>query len=309
MITAPRRRTASALPAGLLAGLLTVAALAGCKATLDATPATATSSVKAHPAPSGSALKALDDVKVKGRSPKTGYSRDQFGPAWADTDHNGCDQRNDILRRDLTGETLKAGTKGCVVLAGTLKDKYTGEVIEFRKSSAAKVQIDHVVALQNAWVTGASGWSAAKRKELATDPLNLLAAQGAANESKGSGDAATWLPPRKAFRCDYVARQVAVKLKYGAWMTSGEHRAIEKILTTCPDEKLPTAGPVPLGESGSGGKSGSGDKAGSEPAARSDGDASAGAYCSTEGAKGTSDAGTKLVCSAKGDDRPRWRSP
>jgi hypothetical protein len=248
MMRRPRTRLPRTVPA-LLAALLAVGGLTGCQATLDATSesSTAGTSSKVGKAPEGSALKALNDVKVKGRAPSTGYDRDQFGSAWTDTDHNGCDQRNDILRRDLSGETLKAGTHGCIVLSGTLKDKYTGETIQFRKADASKVQIDHVVALQNAWVTGASGWSKAKRKELATDPLNLLATKGAVNGSKGSGDAATWLPPKRSFRCDYVARQVAVKVKYGAWMTSAEHDAIEKILSGCPDEKLPTATEIPLG--------------------------------------------------------------
>lgn len=197
--------------------------------------------------PRGSALKALGKVKVKGRSAGTGYDRDKFGTAWTDTDHNGCDQRNDILRRDLSDERLKAGTKGCVVLSGTLEDRYTGKTVEFRKSEASKVQIDHVVALQNAWVTGASGWSENKRRDLATDPLNLLATTGSVNASKGSGDAATWLPPRKGFRCAYVARQVAVKVKYDAWMTRAEHDAIERILDSCPGQDLPTAKSAPLG--------------------------------------------------------------
>jgi hypothetical protein len=165
-----------------------------------------------------------------------------FGPAWKDTDHNGCDQRDDVLRRDLSNPTFRPGTHGCVVLSGTLVDRYTGVTIEFRKQSASAVQIDHVVPLQNAWVTGAFRWSTAKRTALATDPLNLLAVGGAVNESKGSGDAATWLP-RKPYRCAYVARQIAVKQKYGAWMTPAEHRAAEQILSTCPAQKLPAEQP------------------------------------------------------------------
>src|SRR4051794_30424407 len=109
-------RRAARLSAGLFATLLTMSAVAGCATTLDATDATSTSSGKAVKGPVGSALAALDTVPVKGRAPSTGYSRDEFGTAWKDTDHNGCDQRNDILRRDLTNETFKPKTHGCIVL-------------------------------------------------------------------------------------------------------------------------------------------------------------------------------------------------
>ena len=264
--------------------------------------------------PKGSALTLLATIKIKGRSANTGYSRAQFGPAWADTDHNGCDQRDDILRRDLTHETFRARTHGCVVLSGTLADNYTGKTIVFSKASATAIQIDHVVPLQNAWVTGASGWTAAKRESLATDPLNLLAVDGPTNESKGSGDAATWLP-RASYRCAYVARQVAVKAKYDAWMTKAEHTAIENILKTCPKQAVPVAGPVPLGAAGSG-STGSAPVSTSAPSTGSTASSgsgskatvSAGAYCSPKGATGVTKAGTKMVCSSKNGDHPRWRS-
>jgi hypothetical protein len=266
--------------------------------------------------PAGSALTLLASIPIKGKAPITGYSRAQFGAAWTDTDHNGCDQRNDILRRDLTNETLKPKTHGCVVLSGTLVDRYTGLTISFRKSSASEVQIDHVVPLENAWVTGADRWTKAKRTALATDPLNLLAVGGSVNESKGSGDAATWLP-RKAYRCDYVARQVAVKAKYGAWMTSAEHQAIADVLATCPNERLPVAQPIPLGDGSStavnsaGATSSGTTSSSSTSSGTTSGRAtvSAGAFCSPEGANGVSKAGTRLVCSSKNGDRPRWRSP
>jgi hypothetical protein len=259
---------------------------------------------------SGSALKLLATITVKGRAPQTGYSRDEFGPAWSDTDHNGCDQRNDVLRRDLTAETIKPGTHGCIVLTGTLVDKYTGQTIHFQKSSATAVQIDHVVALENAWVTGAYHWSPTKRRALATDPLNLLAVDGPTNESKGSGDAATWLPPQKSYRCAYVARQVAVKSKYDAWMTAAEKKAIKTVLSSCPDQKVPTStGPVPAGPGGPAKASASG--AGSSPTkagkAKSD-SVTAGAFCSPEGDTAVTSDGKKMTCRSKDGDPARWRS-
>ncbi len=190
-------------------------------------------------APTGSALAALREVAVKGRAPKTGYSRAQFGEAWADVDHNGCDTRDDVLRRDLTSIQVRPQTQGCVVVAGILADPYTGKRIEFSKSAASKVQIDHVVALSDAWQTGAQGWSDATRLQFANDPLELLAVDGPANQDKGDGDAATWLPPQKSFRCAYVSRQVAVKVRYHLWATPAERDAIARVLQKCPGEQLP----------------------------------------------------------------------
>lgn len=180
-------------------------------------------------------LQKLDMLQVKGRAPKTGYDRAQFGPAWKDTDRNGCDTRNDILRRDLKNVESKPGTNNCVILSGTLNDPYTGVEIGFRrgKYTSSLVQIDHVVALSNAWQTGAQQLSQPQREALANDPDNLLAVDGAANMAKSDGDAATWLPPNKGFRCAYVSRQVQVKSKYGLWVTPAEKQAIIRVLKTC----------------------------------------------------------------------------
>lgn len=205
----------------------------------SAAPAAAEPSVEAPAAatPAGAGAEAaaqLATLPVKGRAPKTGYSRDEFGPAWSDVDRNGCDTRNDMLRRDLTDITVKPGTKDCVIASGTLADKYTGTTIEFvRGPNSGDVQIDHVVALNDAWQKGAQQLSAEQRLALANDPLNLWASQGSANMSKGAGDAATWLPSNTSFRCEYVARQTAVKAKYNLWVTQAEHDAIAGILATC----------------------------------------------------------------------------
>ena len=179
-------------------------------------------------------LAALAAIPVKGRSPKTGYDREgQFGRPWTDEDHNGCDTRNDILARDLAAATLEGA---CRVVSGTLADPYTGGSIAFERGeqTSALVQIDHVVALSNAWQTGAAQIGPERRVAFANDPLNLLAVDGATNSAKGDGDAATWLPPSTAFRCTYVSRQVAVKSAYSLWVTQAEHDAIARVLATCP---------------------------------------------------------------------------
>jgi len=193
------------------------------------------------PPPSGAAASALASLEVKGRAPKTGYSRAQFGQAWADVDRNGCDTRNDILARDLQNVTFKPGTHNCVVLTGDYTEPYTGAHVFFTRGqgTSAAVEIDHVVALSNAWQTGAHLMDAGTRLRYANDPLVLLAVDGPANQQKGDGDAATWLPASKSFRCPYVARQVAIKAKYHLWLTPPEKEAMARILSACPEQQLP----------------------------------------------------------------------
>jgi len=185
----------------------------------------------------------LETLAVKGRAPKTGYERSQFGPAWSDVDRNGCDTRNDILNRDLTSIIYKPGTHNCLVLSGTLIDPYSGEKIAFERgvATSSEVQIDHVVALSNAWQTGAFKLTYEKRLAFANDPTNLLAVKGRLNSQKGDGDAATWLPPRKDIRCAYVAQQIVVKAKYGLWVTPPEKATMVGLLSKCPGFKAPTS--------------------------------------------------------------------
>ena len=190
-----------------------------------------------------SGLSIIEAQVTKGRAAKTGYTRAQFGQTWADVDRNGCDTRNDILKRDLTAEAFKEKTRECVVLSGTLIDPFSGETINFVRgnTSSMEVQIDHVVALSNAWQTGAFKLSIKERTAFANDPMNLLAVKGRLNSQKGDGDAATWLPPLKSYRCDYVARQIAVKIKYKLWFTAPEKEAMVRILKSCPEKALPNS--------------------------------------------------------------------
>jgi len=289
-------------------------------------PPTPTASPPAQTAPgsppSTTALAGLATLPVKGRAAKTGYSRAQFGQAWTDDvtvadGHNGCDTRNDILRRDLTNLVLKAGTNGCVVASGVLHDPYTKTVIVFtRGSTSGVVQIDHVVALANAWQTGAQQLSLSVRTNLANDPLNLLAVSGAANQQKGDADAASWLPPNKAFRCSYVAIQVAVKIRYHLWVTPAEHAAIARVLSTCPSQPMPSGGPPAI----------TGPTTPAPPAAPQPGSPTPtspaptptitpsaaptvrpGAFCSPPGARGVTSAGTPMICKLDSTgQRYRW---
>ena len=190
-------------------------------------------------ASTGQAADALAILPVKGRAPMTGYSRTDFGPGWATV--GGCDMREHILGRDLTSAIYRSASD-CTVLSGTLRDPYTDKTILFTRGTGTSdaVQIDHVVAIGNAWQTGAQALTPAQRTQLYNDPLELLAVDGPTNEQKGDGDAATWLPPSTAYRCRYVARQVAVKQAYHLWVTQAEHDAIQRVLTSCPSQQLPS---------------------------------------------------------------------
>ena len=212
----------------------------GSTSTLRSEAPSASASTEALTAEAASAQKLLQTLPVKGRAPKTGYSREQFGQSWTDDvnvdgGHNGCDTRNDVLRRDLTDFAVKPGTHGCVVLTGTLHDPYTGTTVPFTrgKTTSSQVQIDHMVALADAWQKGAQQLTPQRRADLANDPRNLQATVGTVNQSKGAGDAATWLPPNKAYRCTYVARQIEVKAEYDLWVTAAEKNAMAGILQNC----------------------------------------------------------------------------
>ncbi|WP_254301457.1 HNH endonuclease family protein [Rothia kristinae] len=180
----------------------------------------------------------LAAIPVREKAQTPAYRREAFGQAWADTDRNGCDTRNDILARDLTQVSYKNAQR-CAVAGGLLADPYTGRQIAFAAGARSRqVQIDHVVALADAWASGASGWSARQRTEYANDPENLLAVDGPANEDKGAQDAASWLPPQKGYRCAYAARQIRVKAKYGLSVTAPERTALLEVLGDCPAFQL-----------------------------------------------------------------------
>ena len=213
-----------------LIGLFTVSTI---PQIAQATPFAAATEVKAS--------SALATLAVKGRAPKTGYDRDALFGDWADPDGNGCDARNDVLARDLTNKVFGTGRDKCLVLSGTLLDPYSGKKIDFTRGQGTSnlVPIDHVVAVSDAWQKGAFKWDAAKRINFYNDPINLKATQQSLNSQKRDGDAATWLPPLKSYRCAYVAQQIAVKSKYAIWVTKAEKDAMVRILSACPKQLLP----------------------------------------------------------------------
>jgi hypothetical protein len=200
--------------------------------------------VRAVTPPSGAFL-ALEDLPVAAAGTMSDYDRDSLFGGWIDADGDCEDSRNEVLARDLTGIT---SADGCRVDTGTLADPYTGATIDFVRGVATSndVQVDHVVSLGNAWVTGARRLSRAERVALANDPLNLLAVDGPTNGSKSDKDASQWLPPNRAFACEMVAVQIAVKSRYDLWVTAPEKTAMAEVLSDCPDQQLP--GGTPFGD-------------------------------------------------------------
>ncbi len=236
-------------------------------------PAPAATTAPAVSRPGATALAALEQLPVRGRAPMTGYSRARFGQAWSDAagdsawTRNGCDTRNDLLARDLVDTTVEPN--GCVVVAGVLGyEPYSGATDrpydKHDDDPATDLDADHVVALGNAWATGAQQIGEGQRAALANDPINLMLVDPSLNRQKGDGDLATWLPPNKRFRCSYAARQVRVKAAYHLWVTAPEKAAMERVLSSCPDEPLDQPEPParPLGSRGGpfgGGASGADD--------------------------------------------------
>lgn len=192
----------------------------------------------------GSALRTLNTLETAPLGPSAGYNRvKDFGPAWPGIlgETGGCDTRNVILERDMTDTTMKPSDR-CDVTKGVIFDPYTGRLEQFTRGykTSSEIQIDHEVALENAYRSGAMKLSYQQRVRLANDPLELVAASGRQNVIKGADDAAGWLPAYKPYDCLYVARQIAVKAKYRLSVTPQEKQAMLKILDTCPMESLPT---------------------------------------------------------------------
>ena len=232
--------------AGLL--LLTVLfALTGCTFDwqVDGPAQPSLSSVGQGDVPAGTldptaAAAALAALPVAEKTSLAGYERGcgrgegcVFGPAWADVDHNGCDQRNDVLHRDLTQVQTREGTHDCVVVAGVLDDPYTGRTVTFRKADAAEVPIDHVVPLAAAWAQGAASWPADEREAFANDLNNLMATTRAENSAKGDSTADEWVPADPTYGCSYATVVITVKARYALAVTPAEEAALQSLLATC----------------------------------------------------------------------------
>ncbi|WP_280696089.1 HNH endonuclease family protein [Kitasatospora sp. GP82] len=178
-----------------------------------------------------SARDLIAQVKTAAAGAKTGYDRDQFGPAWTDNvdgvpfGHNNCSTRDDLLARDGKSVEHKDGS-ACVVTSMTIYDPYTGKKVQWSKQQATKIQIDHVMPLSYDWQMGAAKWDKAKRAQIANDPLNLIPADGSQNASKGDSGPASWLPANETVRCSYAVRFAQVSLKYQLPVTPDDKKAM-----------------------------------------------------------------------------------
>jgi hypothetical protein len=267
------------------------------------TPTSTTSSTPSAASSSSPWSAELATLPVKPKLPLTNYQRTaDFGPAWTDVSHDGCDPRNDALKRDLTSISLSGS---CEVLTGVLQDPYTGKTIHFVRgaTTSTAVQIDHLVPLANAWVEGAQSLTFTEREQMANDPIELLAVDGPTNESKGDKDASAWLPAVAGFDCPYVEKQIAVKVKYSLWVTQAEHDAMVRVLGTCGGGGVaPSAAPVVVAPAPAPvAPAPAAPPAAAVPGATVTG-ISPGAYCSPKGAVGVSKAGRSYICGSKGPD-------
>lgn len=274
-------------------------------------------------------MAALAKLPVRPLDDAPGYSRQQFMPhGWEDPDSNGCDARRDAIARQAVRDIVRRGTAQCILTA-TVFDPYSETEIP-----SIRTQADHVVALKNAWVTGAAAMTPDLRERLANDPRNLLMVLASLNESKGERSADEWLPPADGFRCAYVAQQTAVKARYGLWVTQNEHDKMAAVLTACPGQQLPTEtsdgrdrptappttraqplprapatipqpAPVPRAPATPPQPA---PVPAPKPTAPGRGTVTAGAFCSPAGALGVTTAGTAMVCRVSPTDtRLRWR--
>lgn len=178
----------------------------------------------------------LSELKVKTAASKDGYSREKFYNGWPSVES--CSLRQRIIRRDF-GESAALDDDNCTVISGRFIEPYSGESYAYdsKDEISSEIQIDHIVALSDAWQKGAQKLDKDTRYKIATDPINLIAVDSTANRQKSDGDASEWLPENVAFRCEYVARQISVKYKYQLWVTRAERDAMAEVLEACPEQR------------------------------------------------------------------------
>jgi Protein of unknown function (DUF1524) len=221
-------------------GVLAVLVLGGCGLTSPRVGDPTQVRARAPAPPAARAAAMLQGLAVRPRPRDTeGYLRAAFGDAWVDTDHDGCNQRDDVLLRDAVRGTARVQQQGSCdhdVLAGTWHDPYTGRILTFTNlkdlRQAEAIQIDHVVPLAEAWVSGARSWGMTRREEFANDLDELLAADGPTNMAKGDGDPAAWRP-RQGYQCAYARRWIAIKAAYSLAVDPPERAALDQMLRSC----------------------------------------------------------------------------
>jgi hypothetical protein len=290
---------------------------------LSTTTPTPTPTTSVSGAPKGTVLYALHRLKVRdAASTVDGYERDKFGQKWADIDRNGCDQRNDVLRRDMVNLHTVPGTRGCFLAKGTLSlldDSYAATRVKYKRGND-KVEIDHVVSLADAWGSGAHDWDVDQREEFANDFMNLEVIDSGTDTVKSDLAANDWLPDDDDDQCALVVRQISIKKRYKLSVTPAELQAMDSVLHSpvCDGDsikpqkakefKVPK--PKPIGEPKPKPKPKPTPERSTEPEEPSEPSVRRGvhpgAFCSPAGAPGVTSKGTAMVC--KGPGQPRWRA-
>jgi hypothetical protein len=168
----------------------------------------------------------LGQLTVKAESSSSGYSRDLF-PHWS-TQSGSCNTREVVLKRDGTNVQQNSS---CAAVSGRWYSEYDDAIW----SAASDVDIDHVVALSEAWRSGAAGWTTSKRQQFANDLTRpqLIAVTDNVNQAKGDLDPAEWLPSRTAYRCTYARMWVHVKHYWGLSVDSAEKSVLQSLLNNC----------------------------------------------------------------------------
>lgn len=157
----------------------------------------------------GSASQVLTGLLVASEGSVAGYDRSLFG-GWIDADGDSCNTRQEVL----LAESLKQPVIGPGCSVSGLWRSFLDNV-EWR--NASRLDVDHHVALEEAWQSGASQWSADQRRSFANDLDyfgSLNAVTDTVNSSKGSGDPAEWMPPFAAASCNYVTMWVLTKHRW-----------------------------------------------------------------------------------------------
>ncbi len=203
------------------------------------TPSTATTATTTSTSmPSATIDQPLTALLIAPEGRRDGYDRGLF-QHWIDADGTGCDARQDVLAAQVIGLPQVDLFDRCVIVEGDWYSAYDAVV---HSGSPSDLDVDHVVALAEAWDSGASAWSPDMRRQFANDPTNLLAVTASANRSKSDRDVAEWTPPARSSWCLTAMITIEVKVRYSLTVDRAEHDALVALLDTCGE-----AGQIGLG--------------------------------------------------------------
>ncbi|WP_327436593.1 MULTISPECIES: HNH endonuclease family protein [unclassified Streptomyces] len=165
---------------------------------------------------------AIGQVRVDDEG-RTGYTRSSFKHWNSGELADGCNTRNEVLLAEAI--TAPAVGAGCKLTGGVWLSYYDGQQV----TDPGALDIDHMVPLAEAWDSGASAWTPARREAYANDQgaaTSLVAVTARTNRQKSDQDPAEWLPPAPEAQCRYVGEWVATKLR---WQLSADAIELEAL--------------------------------------------------------------------------------